>query len=883
MVILAIPALLYAPSPAAAWHARIIDDNDTVILRGNVHPDARAEFDRGVSPPSLPLERMILTLRRSPQQQADLDRYLIDLHDSASPGFQHWLTPDDFGARFGPVSADLEAVTRWLRSHGFAIDEVARSGAWINFSGTAGQVEKTFHTPIHIYLVDGRVHHANARDPAIPRGLSDIVAGIDTLHDFPRRAMNGGAGPVPRTGRSPDYTDGANHYLSPADFATIYNVGALYAAGVDGTGQSIAIVGRTHPPASNWATFRSIMALPANPPQVIVNGPDPGDLGGNEDFEADLDVEWSGGVARNATIKFIVSKSTFATDGVDLSAQYIVNNNLAPVMSTSFGSCESAMGTAENNFYRNLWQQAAAQGITSFVSSGDSGAAGCDAPTETSATQGLGVNGLASTPYNIAVGGTQFNEGSGSYWSATNTGYSSALIYIPEAAWNESGITAGSGLWSTGGGASTRYSKPAWQVCPGVPADSKRDVPDVSLSAAQHDGYLIVSQSGGLYSVGGTSASSPSFAGLMALVTQKAGTRQGNANPRFYQLGNAQYGSGGVAVFHDSTSGSNTVPGVTGYNSTAGYDLATGLGSVDAAALVTNWTPDFTVAAAPSALVVPQGSSGTTTVSTSVLGNFNSALSLSLSGLPAGATAAFSQNPITAPGSGSSLLTVTTGSLTSAGVYPLTVSAIGSSVTHAAPVSLTVLQVFAITSSVTNGIGGTITPSDASIIAGGNAVLTITPSTGYHLASLTDNGVDVTTDVTNGTYTIMNVTTNRRLVATFGINTYSVSAIVTGGSGTIVPAASIVSYGNPITLTITPDSGYTLGGLTDNGTAVSATSTGSGSYTYTITSVTENHTVQANFAMIASSVPAIGIWGMILITALLGVLVDMRRQSKKEG
>ncbi len=404
----------------------------------------------------------------------------------------------------------------------------------------------------------------------------------------------------------PEFTSGGSHYMSPGDFATIYNVNPLYNTGIDGSGTSIAIVGRTHPSSTNWSTFRSTMGLPINPPQVIVNGTDPGSVSTGENDEADLDVEWSGAVAKNATIKFVVSKSTSSTDGVDLSAQYIINNNLASVMSTSFGDCESSLGTAAMSFYNNLWSQAAALGITSFVSTGDSGAAGCDSGSASVGT-GRAVSGLASTPYNVAVGGTQFNEGSGSYWNSTNgAGDTSAISYIPEVAWNESG-TAGSscppgdtcsGLWSTSGGASTTYSKPSWQVAPGVPADGKRDIPDVSLSAAGHDGYLVQT-AGALHVFGGTSASSPSFAGLMALIVQKTGQRQGNANLRFYQLANAQYGSGGAVVFHDITSGNNSVPGVTGYATTTGYDLATGLGSVDANALVSNWAGTGTLPSAP--------------------------------------------------------------------------------------------------------------------------------------------------------------------------------------------------------------------------------------------------------------------------------------------
>jgi subtilase family serine protease len=259
-------------------------------------------------------------------------------------------------------------------------------------------------------------------------------------------------------------------------------------------------------------------------------------------------------------------------------------------MTTSFGQCEAAMGSSENNFYNNLWAQAAAQGISSFVAAGDSGAAGCSYASA-SAGSGQAVSGLASTPYNVAVGGTQFQEGTGTCWaSATSADGSSALGYIPERAWNESGsMSGGSGLWAGGGGASSIYAKPSWQAGKGVPADGHRDLPDVSLTAASHDGYLIRS-GGGLMAAGGTSCAAPAFAGLMALVVQATGQRQGNPNPVFYQLGNAQALGTGPAVFHDTTTGGNGVPGTTGFLAAAGYDQATGLGSVDAQALVRNWT-----------------------------------------------------------------------------------------------------------------------------------------------------------------------------------------------------------------------------------------------------------------------------------------------------
>ncbi|MGD0883724.1 MAG: protease pro-enzyme activation domain-containing protein [Thermodesulfovibrionales bacterium] len=876
IVMLVGSAMLFPASPSLALSSRAIDNNDTVVLSGNVYPLARPEFDKGPTQPSMRMERMILTLHLSASKQAELNILLTELYDPASPNFHHWLTPEEFGMRFGPSSEDINAITAWLVSNGFVVDEVAKGHSWINFSGTVADIGHAFHTQIHNYYVNGQLYHANATDPSIPRGLSDLVAGVVSLHDFPRKMMNSGIHTV-----QPDYTSGSTHYLSPGDFATIYDVTTLYSSGTNGTGQNIAIVGRTHPStaSSDWATFRSTMGLPANPPQVIVNGNDPGDLGLAEDTEADLDVEWSGAVATNASILFVTSKSTHSTDGVDLSAQYIVDKNLAAVMSTSFGSCEMDMGTAENSFYNNLWQQAATQGITSFVASGDAGAAGCNAGSDTTGSQ-LAVNGLASTPYNVAVGGNEFNEGSGNYWNTANgPGYTSAISYIPEVAWNESGdVSGGSGLWSTGGGISSIYAKPAWQVAPGVPAANSRYVPDVALSAAGHDGYLVVIQ-GGLYAVGGTSASSPSFGGLMALAVQKTGQRQGNANVRLYQLGSAQYGSGGSAVFHDITSGNNSVPGVTGYTCTPGYDLATGLGSVDANALVSNWMI-FTISASPSAASVDQGSSVTTTINTAVWGGFSSAVILSASGLPQGVTAAFSPSTIASPGSGSSTLIITAGASSATGVFPVTVSGSGGGITQNTIVNLTVIPVFNITASVT-GIGGTINPATLSVVSGDSATLTITPTADYYLASLTDNGNNVTSSVSGSSYTITDVTSAHTVVATFAIDIYTVSASVSSGSGSITPSNSYVAYGSNVTLTIDPAGGYSLGGLTDNGTSVAATESQSGTFTYTIYNISSDHTVLATFSQEATppvSSPAMGPWGFV--AAALGLGLALKRKNK---
>ena len=601
-----------------------IEESTLVTLSGNRHPLAIPANDRGEGAPALPLERMLLVLRRDPLAESSLQALLSRQQEKSSPDFHAWLTPAQFGERFGVSTADLQKLSSWLESHGFRVNRIAQSGMTIEFSGTADQVKEAFHTPIHTYSINGETHYANAVDPQIPAALAPVVVGVATLHNFLKKSTLQRSGKAHRIAGSslwqPDFTfngpAGPEHFLTPGDFAKIYNTASLYQSGIDGTGQSVAIVARNNINLSDVQIFRLAFGLPVNDPQIILDGPDPGNFGGPEETEADLDIEWSGAIAPKATIRFVVSASTNSTDGVDLSALYIVDNNLAPVLSASFGECEQSLGTAENAFFNNLWEQAAAQGITVVISSGDNGPAGCDMVNQsTPASKGPAVSGLASTPFNIAVGGTQFNENGAdsTYWSSTNNAdQSSALGYIPEVVWNEScadpNACGFASLAASSGGASTLYTKPTWQAGPGVPSDGKRDLPDVSLDAAAgHDGYLIcqdgicATDSGGKLInaefVGGTSAATPTFAAIMALIAQKTNSRQGQANFVLYPLGasqnpancNANAVPAAACVFNDITQGNNNVPGQAGAAAVPSYDLATGLGSVNAASLASNW------------------------------------------------------------------------------------------------------------------------------------------------------------------------------------------------------------------------------------------------------------------------------------------------------
>ncbi len=616
--------------------------NDLKRIAGSTYPLATKQYDSGRVEASLPMQRMVFVLRPSDLQSAALTNLIEAQKDPKSPSYRHWLTPEQFAAQFGPSQNDLHQITAWLALQGFSVGSIARGQQWIEFSGTAGQVEKAFHTEMHRYVVNNKMHVANASDISIPDALSPVVTSVLSLNDFDKPSLHSNATSVRRNivtgkldpvndtrGPTPAFTSGTGtHLLAPGDYAKIYDTTPLLQSGTQGTGISIAIPGRTEINLADVQTFRKIFGLPVNDPIVIVNGPEP-PVRPDDEVESDLDLQWAGAVAPAATIKFVTSNTTFTTDGIDLSNAYIIDNRVAPIMSLSYGLCEASMGAA-NAYYNLLYRQAAAEGITVFVASADNGAAGCDGAVSASPAQGgLAVNGLASTPYNVAVGGTQFNEGGNdaNYWAATNgADYSSVLGYIPESVWNETcdptidpGMCQGTGyyfLFSSAGGASSVYGKPVWQAGTGVPNDGARDVPDLSLAAAgNHDGYLICVEGSCQTAVvngqtvlqqatvvGGTSASSPSMAGIMALVEQQNGGYVGLANGKLYQLAAndnlascnssnlTSPGTPSTCVFHDVTMGDNSVPGLTGYTAGAGFDQSTGLGTVDAANLVSMWS-----------------------------------------------------------------------------------------------------------------------------------------------------------------------------------------------------------------------------------------------------------------------------------------------------
>lgn len=662
----------------AARIGRQIDSTALITLRGNRHPLARSEFDQGVAPDALRLNRMLLLLSRSAEQQAAVDKLVEDQHTPGSANYRKWLTPSDIGRMFGPADSDVQTISSWLRQEGFTVGQISGSKSVIEFSGSAGQVRHAFHTEIHKYLVNGHERWANAQDPQIPAALAPVVKGPVSLNNFPEKPFSHPAGAFSRDAQglvTPAFTVSGRtttyYALGPADFATIYNTQPLLQAGNNGAGQTIAIIGRSNVHLQDIADFRNLFGLGAGSTSVVLDGPDPGIVAPDEN-ESVLDLERANATAPGASVILVSAQDTETTSGIDLAALYAVENNIAGVISVSYGDCEAHLGMAHNRYIQSLWEQAAAQGITVVVSSGDDGSAGCDSQVvEDLAQSGLAVNGLASTSYNVAVGGTDFDDvgRQSSYWSSTNnpTSLGSALSYIPETTWNESCAAAASSgnltpcpaapasgtpppslrLWAGAGGASScttstsstvcqgGRAKPAWQSGVGVPADGVRDLPDVSLFSAvasnSHSFYVVCqadalpvglpsckpSSNGTIFIAdGGTSAAAPSFAGIVALAEQKSGVRLGNLNYLLYSLAAgagascSSNSSGPGCLFNDIVLGNNSVPCQVGskncsqtvgtatgvivdasqapaYAAGAGYDLATGLGSVNVANLVT--------------------------------------------------------------------------------------------------------------------------------------------------------------------------------------------------------------------------------------------------------------------------------------------------------
>ena len=740
-----------------------VDAARATRLLGTVHSSAKHELDQGEVPATLTLPYITIALQPSAAQQAQLRQLLEHQQDPTSANYHQWLTPEQYADRFGLSRNDLEKLAFWLKTQGFTIVHTARGRNWIAFSGPAAFVENTFHTQIHYFNSDGKQHFANATDISIPQALSGIVAAVSGLNDFALKPM--GIRPRPASDFFPlvlqsDYNLGSGHFLAPDDIATIYDLLPLYSAGIDGTGMKMVVVGQVDVSASlsDIDNFRSVFGLKKNDPQqtIVPGSPNPGTDSGDM-LESKLDLEWAGAVARNATILFITAATS--ANGVFGAAQYAIDQDLAPVISMSYGACES-LNASFLPANEGFMTQANTEGITFVASSGDTGAAGCDDGNAKSAVEGLAVNYPASSPEATGVGGAEFSADSGNpalYWSANNSATgASAISYIPETAWNDS-ASRGS-LAASGGGASScdatncpgGFSKPTWQTGTGVPKDGVRDVPDVAVSAsADHDGYIICS-SGSCASgigvnptiVGGTSASAPVFAGIVTLLNQHVGGKGlGNINPTLYQL--AQTPSNNV--FHDITTGSNIVsctPGTPstdpvrlqcpssgsfGYKATSGYDLVTGLGSVDANNLACEWggkaCSSTALTIVPNQFNTP--GSNSVTLTATVTASQGGGTPTGTVDFLQGSTKVASAVPVDATGTATT--PYNTVSLTQVNIYPFTASYSGDS-TSTASVSPIENLTIGITTATT------MSASPASVVVGGSGPVTfsstVTPVSG---------------------------------------------------------------------------------------------------------------------------------------------------------
>ncbi len=724
-------------APAAARITQKIDERSLATLRGNTHPLAKPKYDLGAAPGSKVAGRLILVLARSAAQEASLQTWLSSVQDPNSPNYHKWLTPDEFGKSFGVSDADLATVEGWLQGNGFAVNKVSPSRMAIEFSGTTAQIQSAFHTPVHSYLIDGIQHWANTSDPQIPMALTPVVAGVARLNDFnprsnavrgPTGVYNAATGRIEPSYTLGDATNGFTMFVGPADAATIYDTPTAYNAShsgtlYDGTGVTIGIAGDSNIDVTQDANYRATFGLPAKATTVVVDGDDPGENG--DAIEAYLDTEVAGGIAPNASVILYTAANTYLSTGLLLAISRAIDDNQADILNVSFGGCEADQGQTGNQYIYDLWQQASAQGISVTVSSGDSGSAGCDNEnTEWEAQYGLAVNGLASTPYTIAVGGTDFDTlfsnfptSFTQYVDITNTlaNHRSALKYIPERPWNDSTFQnynstisadipwsatqyyTGANIVAAGGGfsacvqqsaeaCSSGYPVPSWQSGFAV-ASMGRNVPDVSFLAGNalygaiwglctdfdtdSSGNPVADCAGTpttgsnfyLTGVGGTSAAAPAFAGMLALIKQKTGSRLGQADYVLYDLAKKHYST----VYHDVSTGNNSVACsagsfgcsqnalgyyfMTGYNASTGFDEASGLGSVDASQLASNWagaglaatTSSLTLNGSTAALNITHGTS--VQVGVSVTGS---------GGTPAGNVALVdSINPALVPNSGS--------------------------------------------------------------------------------------------------------------------------------------------------------------------------------------------------------------------------------------
>jgi pseudomonalisin len=688
-----------------------VDPAIRVVLRGEHPAWALPQNSQGKVPDDTSFGHMTLILKRSAPRQQAFEQFLKQVQDPASPNYRRWLTSVEIGKRFGASPDDIDAVSTWLRDQGLHVDSVSNSGVLIDFSGTASVVGAAFSTEMCYYLVAGEQRIATRDEPQIPSALQGIVQsikGLYTIKELPQVGVERAHIPLRGTGLTLPQGDlcnmgGCGNYIFPSDFATIYDLNPVYNQGLDGTGQTIALLGRSRAYIPDIESFETVSGLVVKDPTVIVPplgtdpGPPAGPGGSPSDYqkEATLDVMRSTSVAPGATINLIVSFTNGNSFGdLSIDAEYVVDSDpvIAQIMSISFLSCESEAGLSNVQFWDALFSQAAAEGMSVFVASGDAGAAGCDSKNETPPeVQSLSTNSICSSSYATCVGGTEFADAAdpSAFWEETPSDappYESALGYIPEGGWNEPLNGSQTRALASGGGFSVYIPTPSWQTGTGVPGTQGRYTPDIAFSSSIHDGYFgclaaeghnCVVQNGFLEfgSFYGTSAAAPDMAGITALLNQKFQSPQGQLNQRLYQLAADPTN----AVFHDVTVGSSgvigcvlTVPsmcnnstpspteltgGLAGYLVTPGFDEVTGLGSIDVGNLLANWpSATFAISATPASQTISSGDTATFTITVTPKGNYTSPITFTAT-LDPSSTAEVKFSPATITLNGSSAAT----------------------------------------------------------------------------------------------------------------------------------------------------------------------------------------------------------------------------------
>jgi subtilase family serine protease len=788
-------------------------------LKGTLHPLAQPQFDAGRVPSDTRLTGISIVFNRSAAQQADLEALIAAQQNPASPLFHQWVTPEQFAARFGMAQADLDAVESWLQQQGFSIDSVARNNTMIRFSGNVNQVEQAFQTQMHYYNIGGVRHLAPSTDLAVPAALASVVLGVRNLNDFRPRSqvvVNRNAGV------SPAFTSNQSGavFFAPPDIVTAYDVQPVYSGGNTGLGQSIVVVGQSAINLKDIENFQSAAGLTVKDPRLVLM-PNTGisEYYTGDETESDLDLEWSGAMAPGANISLVYVGSNQNYGAFD-SILYAISQDLAPIISVSYGECEPEMSNSDVSTMEAAFLVAETQGQTIISASGDQGSTACFiSPTSTSPSQTIqkevAVNYPASSQYVTGMGGTEIasgNDAVGTYWDGTSGSdvLSTAKSYIPEIVWNDDSSTYG--LSASGGGASTLFTKPSWQTgVTGIPADSKRDVPDIALySSPNYPGYLYCtsdssswysgqkascnngfrdSSTGDLTVAGGTSFAAPIFAGMLALINQQEGytTGQGLINSKLYTIAanSPNYPSATGGPFHDVTSGNNDCTAgtkycssTTGFSAGIGYDQTTGLGSVDLYNLATAWTTSgSSLISTTTSISIPTPApvvnvSGNYIVTVASIGSITiptGTVSLSVDG-----GTAITGNNLT----GGSYTYAH--AFTSAGTHQIVAKYSGDG-THAASTGTLSVYVSS-TSSGTGSISLSASPGTLTVTQGasGTETLTVTPSGGY------TGTVDLSFTMSGGSST--------------STICYDFPNILANGDGTVVIAANEGPVATQLTL-----------------------------------------------------------------------------------